>query len=984
MHAPRHACTRICLVMVFLSATGAVGRAGSPASERPSSDRAAASGDAAKPAAARTIRVRVLDAQGKPLPGAMVRAGIWMNDREPAANRHYQTDAAGNAEVQLPKTFYIFRLWARKPKFAAMFANWEQGELASLNELPAEYNFHLEPAGTAGGRIVDEQGKPIAGARIQVILTRGSKPAHGDGRVRYERYLAEGKTEAVTDAAGRWHIDNVPNDPRVELGVIALHRDFVSDEVMQHAKDAAGFTTAMLRQGTATITLKRGVIVSGRVTDAAGNPIKDALVFHGEGPYVPSPTEDTATDGGGRFRLRALQPRQTTITVVATGFAPELRRVNLQADLPSQDFRLQRGKPIRLRAVDPANKPVSHARISVQTLNGTRCFLNLFEPPQGVDVKIPLRSDTDGTWEWSWAPTSAVGLQIGHEGFASSELTIGGGSPLQTVLLKAEHRITGRVTDAETGKPLPRFTVIPVNVFRKDFLAAERGNAVAGKDGHLNFLAERTDCPLRLRVEAAGYRTADGPEFRVGDDRSRTQDFRLKPSRPIVGHVVEADGRPAAKVQVLLATPTETANLGGEWAVNHQTTTDASGRFEFSDPGEPYAVVARGDSGFALAEQRTDQLDAGTLRLRAWASARGRLFDGGRPVRGATIMLEPIRIGTLDRPSIYGWSFVVTGPDGHFEFPRLAPGPVCVRPLLGPWKDEGFRSAPSVPLDLQPGQRVELNLGDKGATVSGRVKLTGKVPTDLNCTYSLNYLVRREPGIAPPPAVARLGFDVRKGWRDAWPSTKEGLAYLGTVQNWFVKLAPDGGFRISGVPPGDYDLAVAIYAKPSGCLVDPLARKVVRFAVTAADASRGELSLPEIAVEVVPTPGVGDTPQLAFERADGSADALEHYRGRYTVVHFWASWCAPCMGQLPALKSVQARFAARGVTTLGLSVDEDRSAWQTGLKHANATWSEGRVAAPQAGISSVPTYWLLDPSGKIVAKVYDPDALALALAERLK
>ena len=48
-------------------------------------------------------------------------------------------------------------------------------------------------------------------------------------------------------------------------------------------------------------------------------------------------------------------------------------------------------------------------------------------------------------------------------------------------------------------------------------------------------------------------------------------------------------------------------------------------------------------------------------------------------------------------------------------------------------------------------------------------------------------------------------------------------------------------------------------------------------------------------------------------------------------------------------------------------------------------WTQGRLeAAGAAGVSSVPAYWLLDPAGKIVAKVYDTDELAKQIAERLK
>jgi hypothetical protein len=152
--------------------------------------------------------------------------------------------------------------------------------------------------------------------------------------------------------------------------------------------------------------------------------------------------------------------------------------------------------------------------------------------------------------------------------------------------------------------------------------------------------------------------------------------------------------------------------------------------------------------------------------------------------------------------------------------------------------------------------------------------LTGKVPADLDCTYSLNYLVSREPGIDPPAEIARLGFDVRRGWNAAWPQSDEGRAYLRTLHYWFVKLAPDGSFRISGVPPGKYDLSIEVYAKPSGCLVDPLAHRVMGVTVTAADVARGTLSLPEVEAPVVPVPAVGDTPVLTFHRPDGTTGNL--------------------------------------------------------------------------------------------------------------
>ena len=81
--------------------------------------------------------------------------------------------------------------------------------------------------------------------------------------------------------------------------------------------------------------------------------------------------------------------------------------------------------------------------------------------------------------------------------------------------------------------------------------------------------------------------------------------------------------------------------------------------------------------------------------------------------------------------------------------------------------------------------------------------------------------------------------------------------------------------------------------------------------------------LPEIAAEVVPVPAVGDVPVLAFQRAENTGGTLSDYRGRYLVVHFWASWCGPCKQQLPALRRLHERFAPRGLAALGLSLDDD-------------------------------------------------------------
>ena len=136
---------------------------------------------------------------------------------------------------------------------------------------------------------------------------------------------------------------------------------------------------------------------------------------------------------------------------------------------------------------------------------------------------------------------------------------------------------------------------------------------------------------------------------------------------------------------------------------------------------------------------------------------------------------------------------------------------------------------------------------------------------------------------------------------------------------------------------------------------------------------------------IAPVPAVGDVAKLVFQHADGSQGKTADYAGKFTVVHFWTSSCGACKKQLPGVRRLQDRFATRELTMLGLSLDDDAATWKDALKGLAFPWPQGRLAAgSDAGISTVPAYWLLDPGGRIVAKVYDPDELAKALAERLK
>jgi thiol-disulfide isomerase/thioredoxin len=973
-------------ILVAVAYLGAIHVTQAAPADAPKGETAAAEIQPESP----SVRVRIFDPDDNPLPDAGIRASIWTTEKGFKSNREYTTDADGFARVELPCSYYIVRLWASKKPYVTMFSHWEQDELAGGKQLPAEYTIHLERGVEAGARIVNEQGQPIFGAKVQVS-TNGGTPAKGDHRTGYDMWLSTvngnqfDDAVATTDTDGRWQIENVPDNAQAKLSLLVTHPAYSSDESWGQSQKDSGVTTEMLLQGVAAVTLKDGDIVMGCVTDPASRPIKDAVVVLGDDPYSSSVPAKFSTDADGRFRLPAQPSKLTSLTVIAPGFAPQLRRIEIKKDLPPQNFQMEPGKLAEIRFVDSSGKPVPNVSANLLSWKGSKsvCYQHNPNHPTVPDTKIPNKADDNGVWRWNSAPDDPVTLEIYAKGFAGIEVNIGGGDPPKTVTLRTEHRITGHVIDAVTKQLVPAFTVIPINVFRPDWASSERGNARTGKDGKLDYLATRSDNPLRLRIEAMGYRTQTGLEFRVGDDSPRTQDFQLQPSDPVAGQLLDSAGHPVANAELLLATPTANASIQPDAWGNFKATTDSTGRFAFADPGEPFTLIAQADEGFVMADFPVDSHDVGALRLQAWASIRGQFRDGGKFIQNALILVEPIRLDNLILPRVNARLQTQTDGEGRLEFPRVPPVPVSVRVSSSwPWRDEEFHSALSMPVDLQPGQHAVLDLGVTGTTLKGKVKLVGNVPTDLDCHWSINFLIRRQPGVKPPDSISQLGFDARKGWQHTWLSTNEGRAYLETLQHWHVELAPDGTFRIDGVPPGEYDLAVQIYAKPEGCMVDPLAQKVEHVTITAADLERGELTLPEISAPVVPVPAVGDVPELTFEHDDGSPGTLEEFRGRHVIVHFWASWCGPCKQQLPALRKLHDELVSTPqVAIVSISLDDDVAAWHGALKEDKMPWPEGRLTMDANGVSSVPAYWLLDPTGKILTKSSDIGEIRQGLSD---
>lgn len=365
-------------------------------------------------AARRLIRIRVVQQSGKAMPGAKIHVGLWT--KEPfAANRDFVCDAQGYAQVELPHSVDILRLWATADGYVPLFAHWESDELqGDGSRIPEEFTFKLQKGTVVGGLVKNEDGQPIAGAKVEVRLPFGAQQRQD--RTRFSTWLAEGEDARITDAQGRWTLDNVPAGDDVELTVRLSHPDYVSDYYWGLMQKHANVTTASLRRQEGTIVMARGIRVAGSVTDPAGKPVAGAIVVWGEDPYRVPGSQEVRTDERGAYRFPPLPPMPVTLTVIAQGWAPDLKKTTITSGNPPVDFQLKPGKTLRLRFVDDSGKPVPEVSVGIAGWRGGKS-LYTHKHPNVLDTKIPAQADKNGVYEWTWAPPDQVEYSFGKQGY---------------------------------------------------------------------------------------------------------------------------------------------------------------------------------------------------------------------------------------------------------------------------------------------------------------------------------------------------------------------------------------------------------------------------------------------------------------------------------------------------------------------------------------------------------------------------------------
>ena len=123
-------------------------------------------------------------------------------------------------------------------------------------------------------------------------------------------------------------------------------------------------------------------------------------------------------------------------------------------------------------------------------------------------------------------------------------------------------------------------------------------------------------------------------------------------------------------------------------------------------------------------------------------------------------------------------------------------------------------------------------------------------------------------------------------------------------------------------------------------------------------------------------PHVG-SPAKEFTVSDSDHSvSLNQYRGQVVLVNFWATWCPPCVEELPSLMMLQERMKGRGLVVVGVSIDVDGDAYHRFLKLHNINFvtvrdPEQKVAS-MYGTSGWPETYIIDRQGVLRRKFVGP------------
>jgi peroxiredoxin/protocatechuate 3,4-dioxygenase beta subunit len=876
-----------------------------------------------------------------------------------------KSDADGTAhfEYTFPegKGSGFFSVTARHDGLVPLWTRWIQESPASMP--PERLLFQMEKGTAISGRVIDQDDRPLAGA-VVVVSAQKSYP-------KSNQRVDVGNRSIKTDANGRWTFTGVPEQPdSVEIAAY----DYL------HLTEQANFQTepykplSALRDGSAVLRLQRGSLVEGTVLLPDGRPVAGAEVAYGEGQGYANSIPPLKSDAEGRFKLGIKPGTVATLVAHASGFGPTLQRLKVGEGTQRTYLTLDTAHSLRGRVVDPSGKPIARAQVVAfwSGLEGspTSSF--------GVASRQTLTTDADGRFEWKEAPGKGVVVDVSGGRFATVSALSLASDIDHRIVLTPPTVVKGSVLDHDTGQPISGFSLTLAAAWEPgDRLIWQRSGDLDKEatkaPGSFDYTTSMPAHRYIVRVQADGYLPEDSEPFPT-DGSTHTLPFRLTKAEPIRGTVRNPDGSPARGGFVYIVPPHRDGWIDYLSLQNDDVTKDqrsgtvhvaigGDGRFVLPPQRENVALLALTDAGHALVDRR-EILGEATLLLQPWTRVSGTVTIGGKPAANMSLQsIDPEdSVPIENEPRLVRQYHVKTDAEGRFELPRVMTG----RLTLGEWVPNGvYRRTWGVirgTVDVEAGRSYVLKIGASGRLVIGRLELPRKD----------DWMIRKAEIV---PRNTKLDRPAKFG----------------------VELLEEGRFRAIDLPPGDYSLRIALHEPPPGdsCGWGRVLGEYARDFTVPEGSGASDPPLDLGKLESLPIVGrplaVGDpSPNFTLKTLEGKELSLADFRGKYVLLDFWATWCAPCLAEMPNLQAIQDQYAKDSrLVIIGLSVDDQPKTVAYSVKALKLSWRQGFSGSDSPvvsayGATAIPATFLIGPDGTILARDLRGEKTKAAIAEALK
>ena len=222
--------------------------------------------------------------------------------------------------------------------------------------------------------------------------------------------------------------------------------------------------------------------------------------------------------------------------------------------------------------------------------------------------------------------------------------------------------------------------------------------------------------------------------------------------------------------------------------------------------------------------------------------------------------------------------------------------------------------------------------------------------------------------------------------------TQEGEELARTARKLAIRLAESDDPQVAVNAPAVISLSAALYQKEDKN--DEAIKSYQEVAKLLSKSENAQISRSAEKLEgaIRQLKLIGSPIDIKGKLVDGKKFDWAKYKGKVVLVDFWATWCGPCVEELPNVKEVYEKYHDQGFDVVGISLDDDREVLDAFLEKEHIRWPILFSSDPAAtgwdhpmatyfGISSIPATILVDRQGKVVTLSARGERLGELVAE---